>query len=168
MHQPHLRLEQVQLTSAPKMINRKIFLIIIVSVLAIAGIFVVNNKTVPKYEPSPSTTTQAVQKTFNAEITIDYAGQVNKPVTIIPVTVGEGETAWDAVRGVVGQDNIAYKDYGGDLGIFISSINNVIPQGNKFWLFKVNGEGSKVGVSSYKLKDGDKIEFVIAEAVQGQ
>lgn len=96
------------------------------------------------------------------DVTIDYSGEVDKALETKSVSVEEGGTAWDVLKTAVGEENIEYKDYGGDMGIFVSGINEVKPEGNKFWLFKVNGEGSDVGVSAYKVQVGDRLEFVIS------
>jgi len=56
---------------------------------------------------------------------------------------------------------LAYKDYGGDLGIFIQSINSLPGEGtsDKWWQFWVNNVYSTSGVSSYYLNSGDVIGF---------
>lgn len=118
----------------------------------------------PASSPSP----QIEQlKYIDVPITIDYQ-QEGKNAESKLVTVKEGITAWEAFKKGIGEQNVEYKDYGGDLGIFIIGINSVKPSGNKFWLFKVNGQSASVGVSSYKIQNGDKLEFVIAEPEPGQ
>lgn len=56
---------------------------------------------------------------------------------------------------------LAYKDYGGDLGVFIQSIDSVPGEGtnDKWWQFWVNNVYSTSGVSSYYVNSGDVIEF---------
>lgn len=53
------------------------------------------------------------------------------------------------------------KDFGGSLGIFITSINGIENGGseNKYWIFYVNDEKSKLGISNYILKPHDVIEW---------
>lgn len=107
--------------------------------------------------------TTSQENAIQVEVTVDYAGELGKNTETKSVTLEEGNTAWDALQTAVGIENIEYKDYGGDMGIFVSGINRVNLEGSKFWLFKVNGEGSDVGVSAHKVQDGDRLEFVISE-----
>ncbi|MFH1253144.1 MAG: DUF4430 domain-containing protein [Candidatus Uhrbacteria bacterium] len=62
---------------------------------------------------------------------------------------------------------LVYKDYGGDLGIFIQSINAVPGEGasDRWWQFWVNNIYSQIGVSNSLVKAGDVIEFKI---IKGQ
>ncbi len=53
----------------------------------------------------------------------------------------------------------SYKDYGGSMGIFITSINGFSNTKDKWWQYYVNGEYAKVGISNYKVQVGDVIEF---------
>jgi len=54
--------------------------------------------------------------------------------------------------------SIEYKEY--DFGIFITSINKIVPdQNTEFWKFFINDTESQVGVSDYKVQKGDKITF---------
>jgi len=57
--------------------------------------------------------------------------------------------------------NFEYQDYGGSLGVFIKSINNIgpDPDGKKWWQYWINNEYAKMGVSSQKVSAGDIIEF---------
>lgn len=144
-----------------KNINKNLIITVVVVLIALAVIFSLDRLSSQK-QVAPSPTTEQIQK-VNADVTIDYAGQVQKSAETKQVAVEQGKTAWDVLRDAVAEQNVEFKDYGGDLGIFISAINGVKPTGNKFWLFKVNGESSKVGVSSYKVQSGDRLEFVISE-----
>ena len=136
-------------------------------ILLVGGYFVTSNVNQPE-EASTTDTTQDQQVGSQVEVKIDYAGESEKTTEVKTVSVTEGQTAWEAIQSAVGLENIEYQDYGGDLGIFMQSINGVKPPGSKFWLFKVNGMGAEVGVSSYKVQEGDKLEFVISEPSAGQ
>ena len=137
-------------------------------VLALIGGYFVSTNIGQQTASTPTTTSQEQVKKAQVEVKVDYAGDSGKSAEIRSVEVEEGKTAWDALQTAVGKENIEFKDYGGDLGIFIAGINGVKPTGNKFWLVKVNGEGAKVGASTYKVKSGDQIEFVVSEASEGQ
>jgi hypothetical protein len=69
-------------------------------------------------------------------------------------------TAWEAIKMALGEENLTYQVFGGDLGIFISGFNGVAAEGNHFWEFKINGEGAEEGVSKYVVRQGDVLEFV--------
>ena len=118
-------------------------------------------------ESVDTSSSQEQQVQSQVEVKVDYAGEVEKEIVVKTIEIDEGDTAWDSLKTAVDEENIEYQDYGGELGIFVQGINGVKPTGNKFWLFKVNGEGAKVGASSYKVQPGDKIEFVISEPMEG-
>lgn len=140
---------------------RKLLFPLILFTFIFLGTFAVTNKLTKNPQPTPSPQIEQL-KYIDVPITIDYQKE-DRAKEAKFATVKEDTTAWEVTKKAIGEDNLEYKDYGGDLGIFISAINNVKPTGNKFWLFKVNGEGADIGVSSYKLKQGDQIEFVISE-----
>lgn len=57
---------------------------------------------------------------------------------------------------------VEYQDFGGDMGIFIETIEGVgqRPEDKgKWWQFWVNGEYAQVGASSHKINPGDEIMF---------
>ena len=137
----------------------------IVIIVILGGYYAVNNSSQQTDTATETTSTEQVQN--QVEVTIDYAGEEEKETEVKAVKFDEGDTAWDALQAAVEVDNIEYQDYGGDLGIFVQSINDVKPAGNKFWLFKVNGKGADVGVSAYEVQDGDRLEFVISEPSEG-
>lgn len=57
----------------------------------------------------------------------------------------------------------SYKDYGGSMGAFITSINGFSNTKDKWWQYYVNGEYAKVGISNYKVQVGDVIEFKLTK-----
>lgn len=57
---------------------------------------------------------------------------------------------------------VDFKNYG-SIGDFVEKIDGVAPDSKHFWEFLVNGKSSNVGLSAYKLKNGDKIEWKLTE-----
>ena len=139
-----------------KTITRITLTVLIIAAIALGAISFTKNHT--KKNETPTASPQQQVKNVNVEISVDSPTQVQKPAELKSITIEQGKTAWDALQKATGVQNIEFKDYGGDLGIFISAINGIKPTGNKFWLFKINGQGSDVGVSSYKVKSGDKLQ----------
>ena len=75
-----------------------------------------------------------------------------------------GETAFDVLKQICGEKGIhiasrytpLYKSY------YVEGINQIYEFDcgkNSGWMYSVNGEYPNYGASSYKLKDGDKIEW---------
>jgi hypothetical protein len=94
-------------------------------------------------------------------VSVDFTGSPEERETLeAAYEVPAGSTAWDAIKAAVGEENLSYDDFGGSLGIFITGFNGVVVEGNHFWEFKLNGETSEVGVSSYEVQQGDVLEFV--------
>jgi len=96
------------------------------------------------------------------QIGIDYAGQ--KDSDSYTVTINSGQSAWDAVVAAVGLSNLKYTDYGGNMGIFITEFNGISADSSHYFEFQVNSVSSMVGVSSYKVNDGDKLDFVLKQS----
>jgi hypothetical protein len=135
--------------------------VVAIVAFALVGGYYATTNVQEQGEVAPATTSN--ENSAQVEVTIDYSGGVDKDSESKSVGIEKGNTAWDVLKSAIGEANIEYKDYGGEMGVFISGINEVKPEGNKFWLFKVNGEGADVGVSAYEAQAGDKLEFVISE-----
>ena len=56
-----------------------------------------------------------------------------------------------------GKINFVEKNYTG-MGKFIESING-IKNGEKNWIYYVNGQKANIGVSNYKIKNGDIVSW---------
>ena len=76
----------------------------------------------------------------------------------------EGSTVFDLMNKIqnenIGDDsfNFKYKEYTG-LGIFINEINGLKGGGDGYWIYSVNGKEATVGVSNYKINNGDIISW---------
>jgi hypothetical protein len=93
-------------------------------------------------------------------VVVNFAGApAEKPTVTNRFAVAAESNAWAAVQQALGASNLTYKDFGGDLGVFITGFYGVEAAGNNFWEFRVNGASSEAGVSSYIVKDGDRLEF---------
>jgi hypothetical protein len=114
--------------------------------------------------PPPATATPTPTPVLTrGQVVINFAGAANpRPTVAKDFAVVPGSSAWDAIKLSIGIENITFRDFGGDLGIFISGFYGVVPTGNQFWQFLVNGKPASLGVSSYTVKNGDVIEFRIA------
>ena len=78
-----------------------------------------------------------------------------------------GATAWDLFKSAFEQSGITYKATEENWGIFLDSVTS--PSGvvmgtpsdySWYWGFYVNGKSSDVGVGSYQVQPGDKLELV--------
>ena len=85
-------------------------------------------------------------------------------LTETEVSFKGGETAFDVLKQICGEKGIhlssrytpLYKSY------YVEGINQIYEFDcgkNSGWMYSVNGEYPNYGASSYKLKDGDKIEW---------
>ena len=97
------------------------------------------------------------------------------PAGVISVSVdyGDGEIVLYGIQELDLSDRSAYKaladlgstrgleigskDFGGELGMFVESINGVSGTDGEWWQFWVNDNYSTVGASSYLLEPGDAI-----------
>ena len=110
--------------------------------------------------PPAATPAAETQALVRGTVVVDFtdAPQQRAKVTM-PFQVPSGEKAWAAVQQALGGGNVSYRDFGGDLGIFITGFYGVSAQGNDYWQFVVNGKPSDVGVSGYTVQNGDVLEF---------
>jgi hypothetical protein len=76
-----------------------------------------------------------------------------------PFAAPAGANAWSAIQHALGAANVSQRDFGGDLGVMITGLFGVTAQGNHFWEFLINGESSSVGVGSYLVREGDRLEL---------
>ncbi len=74
----------------------------------------------------------------------------------------ENSTTYDAIRQLVNDQKITavMKEFKG-MGYFMEEINGVKSdiQNNKYWIYYINGQSAKMGMSSYVLKNNDLITW---------
>lgn len=115
----------------------------------------------PTFTPTPVPTATPVL--VRGQVVVNFAGAATpRPTVAKEFAVQPGASAWDAIKQAVGVENLTYRDFGPGLGIFITGFYGVVPAGNQFWEFLVNGASSSVGVSGYIVKGGDVLEFRIS------
>lgn len=107
----------------------------------------------PTAIPTPTPATQSI------EVHVDYAGQ--RSADSYTTNITPNETAWEAIQAAVGGGNLQFKDYGGDMGIFITGFNGVAASSSQYYEFRVNGASSSVGISSYHVANNDNLDFVL-------
>jgi hypothetical protein len=110
---------------------------------------------------SPSATaTIASQAQVKGAVVIDFTGApTQRPKTNAPFAVDDGAKALAAIQAAIGTTNVSTKDFGGELGVFVTGFFGVVAEGNHFWEFSVNGKSSDVGAGNYVVKDGDVLSF---------
>ena len=87
-----------------------------------------------------------------AEILTDYA-----------VSFDEGDTVFDALKNACKENKIQFEYNGNGTSAYINGIDYLyeFDCGDlSGWQYKVNGSFQSVGCGSYKLHDGDKIEWL--------
>lgn len=75
-------------------------------------------------------------------------------------TATQESTVYDLMKKLKteGETTFTEKTYAG-MGKLIDSINGVRSNGEKTWIYYVNGKRASVGVSNYKLKPGDVVSW---------
>jgi hypothetical protein len=78
------------------------------------------------------------------------------------VNIKEGSTVYDAmnIAQSLVENNFSFKskEYP-SLGIFVGEINGKKGGEGGYWIYSVNGEEANVGVSNYKVNNGDIISW---------
>lgn len=78
----------------------------------------------------------------------------------------EGKSVLDVLKELDNSEDDLVVSYTEDatLGAYINNFNNYeIDESSQFWEFLVNAEASVVGISSYVVKPGDRIEFRVTD-----
>ena len=73
--------------------------------------------------------------------------------------IAKNETVYDLMNKLKTEGKINFKEktYSG-MGKFIEEING-IKNGEKYWIYYVNGEKATIGVSNYKINEGDIVSW---------
>ena len=97
---------------------------------------------------------------LHGTVVIDFTGAPRQhDATPQPYEVAPGTKALDAIKAALGHSNLTTKDFGGNLGAYVTALYGIEAEGNHFWEFMVNGKSSEVGISGYEVKDGDALGF---------
>lgn len=138
--------------------NKKIILIILIS-LSLFGLFVYSLQTINKNSPPPNLPLIKVEETKYVEnshvvTTLEINGQRYEDEIATEMSV------YDFMSKLRNEGRIDFieKNYTG-IGKFIVSINGVSGDGSRNWIYYVNGIEAQVGVSNYKIKNGDIISW---------
>lgn len=123
----------------------RIFILALVILAIFAGYFFYQTKLL-------STKKSIAQQTFTVYFKV--AGQKD----FIKQEIVTGKTALDLTK-----EKANIKTKGEGTNAYITEINGIAAQVSKkeYWAFYVNGKMAEVGAGSYKLKEGDKIEWKI-------
>lgn len=78
----------------------------------------------------------------------------------IATKIAEGKNVYDFMQKLQKEGKINFRDstYIG-MGKLIEEINGVKNNGNKNWIYYVNGKKAEIGISNYKLKTGDVVSW---------
>lgn len=118
-------------------------------------------------------TLKKIIQSKKAEIPAGYNNQTKEKIKVellidrikYEVAVRAGSSAYELMNLLRAEEKIGFsgKNYS-ELGFFVENINGIKnnPTG-KNWVYYVNGQPAPVGISNYKLKDGDIIEWKFEE-----
>jgi hypothetical protein len=101
-----------------------------------------------------ATSSQIVNKSQNAEIII-----LDKKIEF---SFEEGDSLFNAMNELQNSGQISFKGKEfSAMGFFVEEINGFkqLPKERKYWRYYVNNKEASVGISNYKLKNNDSIEW---------
>lgn len=130
--------------------NKKIIIIVLVSLSLLGVLFFNFNEIVEEKLPSanPIGNSYGV-KTILKINEVSYEYEITSQTTVYDFM--------DKLR-TEGKINFKEKNYTG-IGKFIIEINGIKGNGDKNWIYYVNGIEAQVGVSNYKIKPGDIVSW---------
>lgn len=121
----------------------KIVLVVLISLLFFV-IFILTSNIKPK-EISPPT--DPLGKTYG--VSAVYEAKIANEISVYDFMLNLKSE---------GKINFKDKDYTG-MGKLITELNGIKNSGKKNWIYYVNGEKAKIGVSNYKINPGDVVSW---------
>ncbi|MFA6215820.1 MAG: DUF4430 domain-containing protein [Patescibacteria group bacterium] len=83
--------------------------------------------------------------------------------TFNSIALAENSSVFELLKKITAENKLefSYKDYGGELGVLVESINKIANNNktNRFWHYWVNNVYAEIGASNYQLKAGDIVEW---------
>lgn len=123
--------------------------------------------TQPKQENEPSII--IVTNSLNVETnTLTVTLEVNEQKYTLVYTNGDSlYTAMDKLKNET-DFRFSGRDFGRSLGYFVEEINGVKNDrsNGKYWVYSINGEKAKIGVSNYLLKSNDIITWKYEDEIK--
>lgn len=138
--------------------NKKfyIYIIIIASLFLITGLFYFYKNKSINFSSYPKDKQEVVEAEIRVSLDVlDKKYQIH---------IGENSSVFDLMNKIQTESSkndsfvFKYKEYKA-MGAFIEEINGVRNTKDQSWIYYVNGVKASVGVSNYKIKDGDIISF---------
>ena len=153
--------------------TKNLLVVAVVVILIVLGWYLFNNsnsrdgeENKPGGETKGETvevTKEVVEDGLQAAVTVDYAWDVkDKPAIRHNIVVKKGSTALAALIKAVGEDNVEFEKLNSSGEVFITSINGVAPSEGKVWIYEIGYLESNVPPNIYKVKEGDKLRFIIS------
>ena len=121
----------------------------------------------PKQESEPAII--IVTNSLNtATNTLSVTLEVNEQKYTLVYT--NGDSLYDAMKKLQTNTDFRFsgRDFGGSLGYFVEEINGVKNDGSKgkYWVYSINGEKAKIGVSNYTIKSKDIITWTYEDEIR--
>lgn len=140
--------------------------IIIVVAIFFVGFYIGQQQaTAPGLFNNQLETLEQSQEQIKVSLMLDFGNGEIK--TFDNVQAKKGSSVFELLEKITSENEVElqYKDYGGDLGVFIESIGGAISdfEADRYWQFWVNNEYAQVGASNHELSDGDVVEWKYAK-----
>ncbi len=137
----------------------------LIILLVFSGLFFTKKDNAGKgYSISPptevneiNTETEVVKKIYT-----DEANEARLEINGVTLKgeIKEGENVYNFMSTLRKRGQIKFKEKNFiGIGQFIEEINGVRSDGNKYWIYYVNGKKAEIGVSNYKIKEGDVVSW---------
>ena len=117
--------------------------------------------------PTESQIREVSDQMQSVSLMIDY-GEGNI-VSFLDISIEGKVSLFDVIQSTAEENNLplGFKDFGGELGVFIESIDGIGGKGgDKWWQYFVNNKYGEIGVSTYMVTQGDVIELKFIEGQQ--
>ncbi len=131
-----------------------------------------NNLNTPTLDQIPNSDLQTPSDSEKINIeTTDIESAITNPTTLTVsgeeynTEFKEGMTVYELMQ-ILSASSIkpfmfSGQDYGASMGYFVTEINGIKndPQAGKYWIYYINGESAKIGISNHIINKGYVIEW---------
>ena len=131
--------------------KEKIIIVLFSTLILLGGVVFIFSKE----KTSPIVPEKVVQKQINnVQTVLEIKGERYEDV------ITGSESVYDLMSQLRQEGKITFKEknYSG-MGKFIEEINGVKNSGEKNWIYYVNGKKANIGISNYKLINGDIVSW---------
>ena len=137
--------------------------VLILIIVFFSGVYVGGEKFLKFSEPIEIPRVSIQAEPLHRVVSVAIDDGRSRIVAYHDIVLQEGDTVFSVLQRLSNEQKFAldYKDYGGDLGVFVEAINGAAnnARANSWWQYWVNNRYGEVSASKHELQPGDIIAW---------